>query len=77
MAFTLQTVKRTDGTADGPAGKVDINRGGMQGSMPHKCFYGEQVCSIFVQVCAKSVAEGMAGKPARPTEPVLMCMDMP
>lgn len=45
--------------------------------MPHKSFYGKQVGSVLIQVGTKGVAEGMASKPVRPSQPVLVGMDMP
>lgn len=45
--------------------------------MSHKGFYGKQVSAILIQVGAERMAEGVAGKPALPTEPVLMGMDVP
>ena len=77
MANTCHIVKGTDRPPDGIAGKVDIDRGGMQGFMSHKSFYGKQIRSIFIQMCTKSMAEGMAGKPALPSQPVLVGMDVP
>lgn len=44
--------------------------------MSHKGFNGKQARSVFIQMCAKSVSEGMAGKPALPAEPAFMGMDM-
>lgn len=77
MVFTCQGIKRTDSLSEGAAGKVDIDGSGMQGSMSHKGFNGKQVGAVFVQMRAKGMAEGMAGKPALPSQPVLMGMDMP
>jgi len=77
MTVTCQGIERTDSLPEGTAGKVDIDGGGMQGFMPHKSFNGKQVCAVFIQMCAKGMAEGMAGKPAFPSQPVLMGMDMP
>ncbi len=45
--------------------------------MPHQCFNGKQVHAVFVQMGAEGMAEGMAGKPVLPAQPVLMGMDMP
>ena len=56
---------------------MDVDRGGMQGFMTHKRFYGKQIGSVFIQVSAKSMAEGMTGEPPFPAQPVLVCMDMP
>ena len=69
-------VKGADSLPDGSAGKMDVNRGGMQGFMSHKCFYGKQIRTVFIQVCTKSMAEGMTGKPALPSQSVFVGMDM-
>lgn len=76
MVFTCQSVKRADGIADGITGKMDINSGGRQRFMSHKRFYGKQVGSVFIQMGTKSMTKGMTGKPAFPSEPVLMGMDV-
>lgn len=77
MAFTCHKVKRTDSPAGAIGSKMDVDRGGMQGFMTHKRFYGKQIGSVFIQVSAKSMAEGMTGEPPFPAQPVLVCMDMP
>ena len=76
MANTCHIVKGTDRPPDGIAGKVDVDRGGMQGFMSHKCFYGKQIRTVFIQVCTKSMAEGMTGKPALPPQSVFVGMDV-
>ena len=77
MANTCHIIKGTDRLPDRIAGKVDIYRSGIQGFMSHKSFYGKQIRSIFIQMCTKSMAEGMAGKPAFPAQPVLVGVDVP
>ena len=77
MANTCHMVKWADRPSDGIAGKVDVDRGGLQGFMTHKSFYGKQIRSVFIQVCTKSMAEGMAGKPVFPAQSVLMGVDVP
>ena len=77
MKSTCHAVKRTDSTADTTTGKVNVNRGGMQGFMSQKSLNGKQIHPVFIQMGTKSVTEGVAGKPAFPSQPVLMCMDMP
>lgn len=41
-----------------------------------KCFCGKRVRAIVIQVGAESMAEGVAGKPALPSKPVLMGVDV-
>lgn len=45
--------------------------------MPHKGLNGKQVRAILVKVCAKSMAERMAGDALRPAQAALMFMDVP
>lgn len=45
--------------------------------MSHKSPDGKQVSPIFLQMCTKSMAEGMTGEPVFPAEPFLVGMDMP
>lgn len=45
--------------------------------MPQKSLYGKQVHTVLIQMGAKSMAEGMAGKPVLPPQPVFVGMDMP
>lgn len=77
MGNTSHTVKRADSLPDGIAGKMDVDRGGQQGFMPHKSFYGKQIRTVFIQVCTESMAERMTGKPAFPSKPVLVGMNVP
>lgn len=44
--------------------------------MSHESLYGKQVNSVFIQMGAKSMPEGVAGNPALPSKSVLMGMDM-
>ena len=74
MVLTCKRVKRAYGFAEGTGGQVDIDCGGIQGLMSHKSFYGKQVCSVFIQMCAKGMTEGMAGKSLFPTKSLFMSM---
>ena len=61
-------VKRTDSAADAAAGKMDIDRRGIQGFMSKQGLNGKQVCAILIKVCAKSMPERVAGETVRPPE---------
>ena len=45
--------------------------------MSHERLDGEQVRAVLVKVCAKSMAERMAGDTLRPAQAALMPMDVP
>lgn len=74
MVLTYKRVKRTYGIAEGTSVQVGIDCGGIQGFTSHKSFYGKQVCSIFIQMCAKGMTEEMAGKSLFPTKSLFMSM---
>ena len=44
--------------------------------MPHECFDGEQVSTVFIQMSAESMTERMAGEPLLPAKAPFMGMDM-
>ena len=52
---------------------MDINRGRVQGFMSEKRFNSKQVSTILIEMCAKSVAEGMAGKTVPESEVRFFC----
>lgn len=54
-----------------------IDGSGCQRFMSHKSFNGKQIGAVFIQVCTKGMSKGMACKPVRPSQPVLVGMDMP
>lgn len=68
MLFFSFLVKRTDSTADVAAGKMDIDRGGIQGFMSKQGLNGKQVCAILIKVCAKGMPERVTGEMVRPPE---------
>lgn len=68
MIYLSFLVKRTDSTADAAAGKMDIDRGGIQGSMSKQGLNGKQVRAILIKVCAKGMPERVAGETVRPSE---------
>lgn len=68
MVFFSPLVKRTDGAADAAAGKMDIDRGGIQGFMSKQGLNGKQVCAILIKVCTKSMPERMTGETVLPPE---------
>lgn len=76
MGNPSQTIERTDCRGSAISGKVYVDSSGIEGFMSHECFNSEQVSAIFIEVCAKSMPEGMAGKPVHPSKPVFMGMDM-
>jgi len=78
MMHLSQPVKRADSAFHGTAAsQMDINGCGRKGFMSYECLDGEQVRAVLVKVCAKSMAERMAGDMLRPAQAALMRMDVP
>ncbi len=78
MMRPSQPVKRADSAVNGTAAsQMDINGCGRKGFMSHERLDGEQVRAVLVKVCAKSMAERMAGDTLRPAQAALMPMDVP
>ena len=63
MADTSHAVKRADSATRAIRSQMHINGGGLDGFMSHEGLDGEQVHPVFIQMGAKSMAEGVAGKP--------------
>ena len=76
MINTCQTVKRADRRRSSIGRKVYVDSRRMKGFVPHKCFNGKQIHTILIEMGSESMAEGMTGNSALPSEPVLMGMDM-
>ena len=55
---------------------MDTKNRGIQGFMSHKSFYGKQIRTVFIKMCAKSMAERMAGQSFGPSEPPLVFMNV-
>ena len=70
-------VKRADLGVSGAESQMDIDHSGIEGFMPHKVFYGQEIHTVFIKMSTKGVPEGMAGDPVGPAEFILMVMDMP
>jgi len=51
---------------------MDINHGGIQGSMAHKFSDHKQIVAVFIKVGAEGMAEGMAGDAVLPAETLFM-----
>ena len=56
---------------------MHIDGSGRQRLMSHKSLNGKQIHAVLIEMGSKSMAEGMAGNPVFPAQPVFMCMDMP
>lgn len=80
LRFCMRTasclVKRTDNTRKVSGRQMDIKNRGIQGFMSHKSFYGKQIRTVFIKMCAKSMAERMAGQSFGPSEPPLVFMNV-
>lgn len=74
---TPDPVEGTDRLGEGILCQMDIDRGGVNGFMPKKRLDREKVNAVLVKVCAKGMAEGMAGDTGFPPEAQLLFMDMP
>ena len=57
-------------------GQMDVDGRGFQGFMTKQCFYGHKINPVFIEVCSKSMPEGMAGKAFGPSEFLLVFCDM-
>ena len=55
---------------------MNVDRGGIQGFMSKQSFDGEQVRTVFIKVCAKSVPERMAGETFFPAKTAFVLMDV-
>lgn len=75
MRLPSHTVKGADSIAYTIGCKMHVKCSGMNGFVSQQGFYGKKVCSVFVKVCTKSVAERMAGKAGFPAKTEFVCAD--
>ena len=77
IVFSSHFVKGADSATGAIVCQMDIDDSGMDRLMSQKRFYGEQVGAVLVKVCAKSMAERVAGDAQGPAQAALMFMDVP